>query len=71
MVLVGRTEAESFIEDVPQGLPDMVFDIAADLVCVTETVLVLDVEDDLVVVTVAVFVLVCKAEKEGIPESVF
>lgn len=71
MVLVGRTEAESFIEDVPQGLPDMVFDIAADLVCVTETVLVLDVDDDPVVVTVAVFVLVCKAEKEGIPESVF
>lgn len=70
-VCVDLTEAEFFIEEDPQGLPDMVFDIAADLVCVTETVDVLDAEVDAVVVVEPVVVLVGKAEKEDEPEYVF
>lgn len=58
------------VED-PQELPDIVFDIAADLVCVTDTVLVLDAEVEAVPVEEAVVVLVDKAEKEDDPEFVF
>lgn len=70
-VFVGWTEAEFFIEDVPQGLPDMVFEVAPDLVCVTETVDVLDDEIEAVVVVEAVVVLVGKAEKDDDPDCVF
>jgi hypothetical protein len=71
MVCVGLIEPVIRGVEVPQGLPDMVFDNAADLVCVTETVLVLDAEVEAVLVVETVVVLVGKAEKEDDPEYVF
>jgi hypothetical protein len=71
MVCVGLIEPVIRGVKVPQGQADWVFDNAADLVCVTETVDVLDAEVDAVLVVEAVVVLVGKAEKEDDPECVF
>jgi hypothetical protein len=54
----------------PHGLALWVFDARPVVVCVTETVDVLDAEDDPVFVGEAVEVLLCRAEVEGIADTV-